>query len=146
MRVLLQRVRSASVSVGDGEVARIGAGLLAFVGFTDGDDATRVAYLAEKTARLRVFADERGRFQHCITDVGGSVLAVPQFTLYADTGRGRRPDFTRALAPERASALFDVFLHALTQAGIERVDSGVFGANMAVTLVNDGPVTLLLER
>ncbi len=95
---------------------------------------------------MRVFPDERGRLHHCVVDTAGAVLAVPQFTLYADTARGRRPDFTRAMEPGAAAALFADFVRALGEAGVRCVRSGVFGAHMSVRLVNDGPLTIMLER
>ncbi len=146
MKVLLQRVSSAGVVVDGEEVAAVGSGLLALVGFTHGDGADVVARLAAQVAALRVFPDERGRLHRCVVDTGGAVLAVPQFTLYADTARGRRPDFTRAMEPGAAAVLFADFVRALGEAGVHHVRSGVFGAHMSVRLVNDGPVTIMLER
>lgn len=146
MRVLLQRVSSASVEVDRTTVAATGGGLLLLTGFGDGDDASVLAPMADKVCGLRVFEDDRGRFQHSVDDTGGDILVVPQFTLYGDTQRGRRPDFTTALAPDRAAALFDEFADILARRAPGRVGRGRFGARMAVHLVNDGPVTLMLER
>jgi len=145
VRILLQRVSRAAVRVDGEEIAGIGRGLLLFVGFGREDSAPPLAPLAEKIAGLRVFADDRGRLQHSLRDTGGAVLLVPQFTLYADTSRGRRPDFTGALAPAAATILFDDFVAALRATGIVDVQQGRFGADMRVELCNDGPVTLLLE-
>ncbi len=145
MRVVIQRVRKASVEI-DGAIAgACGAGLLLLVGFGEGDDSTKLAPMAEKIANMRIFADERGKFQHSLLDTSGGVLAIPQFTLFADTSRGRRPEFVGALKPVVARPLFEAFPDALKRAGIEHVASGVFGANMLVALENDGPVTILVE-
>jgi D-tyrosyl-tRNA(Tyr) deacylase len=146
MRVLLQRAASASVVVGDRTVGEIGRGLVLLTGFGDGDTATVIAPMADKICGLRVFEGDDGRFQYSVNDIAGDLLAVPQFTLYGDTRRGRRPDFTGALAPAPAEALFNEFVTALQARATGSVESGVFGARMAVHLVNDGPVTLLLER
>jgi len=146
MRVLVQRVSSAAVAVEGVELARIQDGLLVLAGFTDGDDAEVAIRMGRKIANLRIFPDDRGRFQFSVCDTGGDVLAVPQFTLYGDASRGRRPDFTAALEPGAARVLFEEFVAALTKVdGIRSVSRGCFGAHMAVTLVNEGPVTLLLE-
>ncbi len=146
MRVLVQRVASASVTVDGQTVAVTGRGLLLLVGFGTRDDASVLTPMAAKIRGLRIFEDERGRFQHSVDDLGGDLLAVPQFTLYGDTQRGRRPDFTGALAPALAEPLFDRFADILAVQPPGRVERGRFGAHMAVQLVNDGPVTLLLER
>lgn len=146
MRVLLQRVSSASVTVDREVVGEIERGLLLLTGFGAGDTAAVLAPMADKVCGLRVFEDERGRFQHSVNDLDRGILVVPQFTLYADTQRGRRPDFTRALAPDRARVLFDEFAGTLAGRATGRVARGRFGARMSVELVNDGPVTLLLER
>jgi len=145
MKVLVQRVKSASVAIDSEVVARISKGLLLFVGFGAMDEDVMSAPLAIKVANLRVFPDERGRFQFSLLETGGAVLAVPNFTLYADTVRGRRPDFTGAMTPGVASGLFDGFVAALRDTGIEQVQCGRFGAGMQVSLENDGPVTLMLE-
>lgn len=127
-------------------MAATGCGLLLLTGFGASDDASVLAPMAEKIRGLRVFEDEAGRFQHSIDETGGDMLVVPQFTLYGDTQRGRRPDFTGALAPDRAEALFDQFADILAARAAGKVERGCFGARMAVQLINDGPVTLLLER
>ncbi len=144
MRVLLQRVSRARVVVDGGETGSIGCGFLALVGVTHEDDVAAAEKLAAKTARLRVFADEAGLMNLALGDVGGAVLAVSQFTLYADTRRGNRPSFTGAAAPEQGEAVYEAFVEALRAEGAP-VETGVFGAHMQVELVNDGPVTILLE-
>lgn len=146
MRVLLQRVASAAVAVEGRTIAATGPGLLLLTGFGAGDDSSVLAPMADKVCGLRVFEDDDGRFQYSVTDTGGDLLVVPQFTLYGDTQRGRRPDFTGALAPDRAEALFQQFTDILHSRPVGRVERGRFGARMAVSLVNDGPVTLLLEK
>lgn len=146
MRVLLQRVASASVEVNGAAVAATDRGLLLFAGFGAADDRSVLASMADKILDLRVFEDERGRLQYSVVDTRGDLLVVPQFTLYGDTRRGRRPDFTGALEPGLAETLFVEFVDVLTARATGRVECGRFGAHMAVQLVNDGPVTLLLER
>lgn len=146
MRVLLQRVAAASVLVDRQTIAATGSGLLLLTGFGAGDDGSVLAPMADKIRGMRIFEDADGRFQHSVDDTGGDLLVVPQFTLYGDTQRGRRPDFTGALAPDRAEALFAQFADILAGRPAGRVERGRFGARMAVHLVNDGPVTLLLER
>lgn len=144
MKVLLQRVSAASVSVAAEVIADIQTGLLLFVGFRHGDGERELEPMAAKVANLRIFPDAQGRFNHSVLDVRGAALVVPQFTLYADTRRGRRPDFTSALAPEAADGLFQAFVRAVAGTGVERVEAGRFGADMQVRLVNDGPVTIML--
>jgi len=144
MRVLLQRVTRARVSVDGREVAAIDGGFLALVGVGPDDTSATAARLAAKCATLRVFADERGLMNRAVGDVGGAVLAVSQFTLYADTRRGNRPSFTGAATPELAERLYEEFVAGVRAAGVP-VATGVFGAHMKVELANDGPVTILLE-
>jgi D-tyrosyl-tRNA(Tyr) deacylase len=144
MRVLLQRVSRAAVGVDDAEVGAVGCGFLALVGVSHKDDLAAARRLAAKTARLRVFADDAGLMNLALGDVGGAVLAVSQFTLYADTRRGNRPGFTDAAAPEQGEAVYEAYVEALRAEGVP-VETGVFGAHMEVELVNDGPVTILLE-
>jgi D-tyrosyl-tRNA(Tyr) deacylase len=144
MRVLLQRVSRASVTVGCERVAEIGNGFLALVGVGHGDTAEAATRLAAKTARLRVFEDDAGLMNLALGDVDGAVLAVSQFTLYADTRKGNRPSFTDAAPPERGEAVYGAFVEAVRAAGVP-VQTGIFGAHMHVDLVNDGPVTILLE-
>ena len=144
MRALLQRVSEASVRV-DGEVVgAIGAGWLVLLGVGHADSQAVADQLADKVALLRCFEDDQGKTNLSILDVGGQVLLVSQFTLYADTTRGRRPGFTNAAPPERANALVDHFGGALRRRGLH-VEQGRFGAHMQVSLVNDGPFTIWLE-
>ena len=146
MRVVVQRVRGASVTA-DGEVlGAIGPGLLVLVGFTAGDDADRARWMADKVVCLRIFNDAAGRMNRSVLDVSGEVLAVSQFTLYGDATKGRRPSFIRAARPEAAVPLYESFLAALRDLLPGAVQSGRFGAAMEVALVNDGPVTLVIER
>lgn len=146
MKVLLQRVSAASVAVEGEEIGRIKEGLLLFVGFGRSDSEEPLASMAEKIINLRVFSDERGKFQHSVKDLTGGILAIPQFTLYGSTDKGRRPDFTGSLAPESARLLFDRFVEILREVYDGPIATGRFGAHMAVELVNDGPVTLMLEK
>jgi D-tyrosyl-tRNA(Tyr) deacylase len=144
MRAVAQRVASASVSV-DGTVrASCGPGLLVLLGVAEGDDEERAARLARKVARLRVFEDETGRFASSLLELGGEALVVSQFTLLADTRKGTRPSFTAAASPDVAQPLYERFCAALEEEGVP-VRRGVFGARMRVSLVNDGPVTLVLD-
>jgi D-tyrosyl-tRNA(Tyr) deacylase len=144
VRVLVQRVAEAAVAA-DGEiVGAIGEGFLALIGVAAADTRETARKLAAKTARLRVFADEAGLMNRSLADVGGEVLAVSQFTLYADTRRGNRPSFTDAAPPEHAHEIYRAYVEALRAEGV-RVATGAFGAHMRVSLVNDGPVTVLLE-
>jgi len=143
MKAVVQRVREARVRVREEPVGEIGAGLcvLLGVGREDGPDEAR--RLAEKVARLRIFEDEQGRFDRSLLDVGGATLVVSEFTLLADTAKGNRPSFAAAASPEQAEPLYEAFCEALRELGVE-VETGVFGARMAVELVNDGPVTIVL--
>ena len=143
--MVLQRVSRASVSV-DGEiVGQIGNGFLALVGFGHGDDSAVVQWMAEKTSVLRVFEDDAGKMNRSVIDVGGSILAISQFTLYGDCRKGRRPAFTDAADPAIAVELYELYVEMLKGQGIS-VETGIFAADMKVSLVNDGPVTMLLER
>ncbi|MFV9505211.1 MAG: D-aminoacyl-tRNA deacylase [Oscillochloridaceae bacterium umkhey_bin13] len=145
MRALLQRVSSASVTVADQVIGQIGPGLLILLGVGQGDDAATAVTLANKTADLRIFADEAGKFNRSLLDAGGSALVVSQFTLYADTRKGRRPSFVGAAPPDLAAPLVVAYADALRARGIH-VETGVFGAMMQVALINDGPVTIMLEN
>ena len=144
MRAVIQRVRNASVTVEGQVVGKIGRGLLVLLGIGGGDVRDDVAPLADKIANLRIFPDQDGRFDRSLLDIGGEVLVVSQFTLYADTRRGRRPSFSDAAPPEIAAPLVDSFVEALRARGLV-VASGVFGAHMDVDLQNDGPVTIVLD-
>jgi D-aminoacyl-tRNA deacylase len=136
----VQRVSSARVTPG----GEIGSGLCVLLGVAEGDTAAEVERLAGKVARLRIFENEEGKFDRSVQDVGGAVLVVSQFTLIADTEKGNRPSFTEAATLEEAERIYEAFCAALATIGIT-VETGVFGARMRVELVNDGPVTLLLE-
>lgn len=144
MRALVQRVTRASVTVADEVVGRVDAGLLVLLGVGHGDDVDTARRLAAKLARLRVFSDEAGKMNRSVLDVGGAVLSVSQFTLYGDARGGNRPSFTASAPPELGRDLYEVFNAALRDLGLT-VEAGVFGAHMKVELVNDGPVTLMLE-
>lgn len=144
MRAVLQRASRASVRVEGAVRGQIGPGLVVLLGVEDGDEEVDAGRLAGKVGRLRVFANEAGRFDHSLLDTGGAALVVSQFTLLADTGRGNRPSFTRAAAPERAEPLYEAFCEALRELGV-RVETGVFGALMELELVNHGPVTVVLD-
>lgn len=144
MRVVLQRVSRAQVSIGGDVVARIDAGWLVLVGMAPHDDEAAVQWMAEKIVHLRAFADDAGKMNRSIEDVNGSVLVVSQFTLYGDCSKGRRPSFIGAASPDVAIPLYEAFLDALRSFGLP-VAAGRFGADMQVELVNDGPVTLLLD-
>jgi D-aminoacyl-tRNA deacylase len=144
VRAVVQRVRKASVAV-DGEiVGRCGVGLAILLGIAATDDGAMTERLAAKVARLRIFDNEDGRFDRSLLDVGGEALVVSQFTLIAETRKGQRPSFTDAARPERAEPLYERFCEALGSEGV-CVARGVFGARMVVTIVNDGPVTIVLE-
>ena len=144
MRAVLQRVKSAQVVVDGAIVGSIDRGLLVFVGVGEGDTADDAARLADQIVHLRIFGDEAGKMNLAVSDVNGAVLVVSQFTLYADTSRGRRPSFTRAAPPEHAAAMVERLAVAIADSGV-RVANGSFGAHMEVTLVNDGPVTIVLD-
>jgi D-tyrosyl-tRNA(Tyr) deacylase len=145
MRVLLQRVSRAEVRVDDRVVGRIGRGYLLLVGLTHGDDDARLQWMAEKVAGLRLFGDAEGRMNLALDEVDGALLVVSQFTLYGDAQKGRRPSFVDAARPEVATPLYERFVALLRARGLA-VETGEFGAMMEVELVNDGPVTLWLER
>ncbi len=145
MRVVLQRVTQGSVTV-DGQVTgAVEQGFVALVGVTDGDTEDDAKLLANKTANLRVFEDDAGKMNLSALDVGGGVLVVSQFTLYADARKGRRPSFIKAAHPDVAAPLVQRYADFLTELGIARVEHGVFGAMMQVEIHNDGPVTILLD-
>lgn len=145
MRALIQRVTYGKVTVNGQVTAEIGKGFVILLGVGAGDDSACAETLAEKTANLRVFEDDAGKMNLSLLDVGGEAIVVSQFTLYADTSRGRRPSFMPAAAPEIASPLVDLFAQLLRQKGIA-TGEGVFGAEMKVEIHNDGPVTILLEK
>ncbi len=145
MRAVVQRVTRAKVTVGDRVTGEIGQGLLVLLGAGAGDTETDLAYIVDKLVNLRIFADAAGKMNLSVKDISGGVLVVSQFTLYGDARQGRRPSFIGALEPTAAKALYEQSLVALRSAGIEQVAAGEFGADMAVDLCNDGPVTILLD-
>lgn len=144
MRAVIQRVSEASVSVDRETVGAIGQGLLVLLGVAQGDTPQEAAYLAEKTAGLRIFEDDAGKMNCSVEDIGGDILVVSQFTLLGDCRKGRRPGFTAAAPPELADQLYEEYVAALRRRGINTA-TGVFRADMQVALVNDGPVTMLLD-
>ncbi len=145
MRALLQRVSHGKVSVDGKSIAEIGHGLVVLLGVGEGDGETEIRYLAEKIAQMRIFEDEQGKMNLSILDVGGEAIVVSQFTLYANTKKGRRPSFVHAAPPEIAAPLVEEFTKVLAAQGIP-TQSGEFGADMLVEINNDGPVTIWLER
>lgn len=144
MRAVIQRVKKASVSVGKRTVGKIGLGFLILVGVKDGDSEKDAQILAKKILELRIMADEKDLMNQSIVDVEGEILVVPQFTLYADTSKGRRPSFVKAAKPEMAKKLIEKFITELKK-GRLRVEKGEFGAKMEIALINDGPVTIILN-
>ena len=145
MRVLVQRVSSASVTIGGRVTGSIDAGLLLLVGFRGDDVETSLEWMADKICGLRIFSDEEGKMNRSLEDVGGALLVVSQFTLYGDVAKGKRPSFIDAARPETAIPLYEKFITRL-RSRVSRVETGEFGADMQVTLVNDGPVTIWLEK
>ena len=144
MRAVIQRVREAAVHVEGECVASIGPGLLVFIGIGQGDASDAAAYIIDKTLNLRVFEDAEGKMNLSVRDIGGEVLLVSQFTLYGDVRRGRRPSFTRAMRPDQAKVMFAEVVRAF-QNVFPRCKTGLFQAMMDISLVNDGPVTILLD-
>ncbi len=144
MRALIQRVSEASVTVEDQEVGRIGSGLLVFLGFTSSDEETDSLYLVDKVVNLRIFADDDNRFNRSALDVGAELLLVSQFTLYADTRKGRRPDFNQAAGPDKAGEAYDQAVELFRRTGLT-VATGQFQEYMQVRIQNDGPVTIMLD-
>jgi D-tyrosyl-tRNA(Tyr) deacylase len=144
MRAIIQRVSQASVVVAEETVGAIDQGLMVLLGVAQGDTLKDVVYLADKTASLRIFEDDDGKMNRSVKDIGGSILVVSQFTLLGDCRKGRRPGFSDAAPPELADALYQEYVDALRNRGI-KVATGVFRANMQVALVNDGPVTIMLD-
>lgn len=145
MRVIVQRVSNASVTVDGDVVGDIGPGLLCLVGIGEGDTEEEARWLAHKTANLRIFADEDDRMNLSVKDIGGSILVVSQFTLYANTRKGFRPSFVGAAPPDVAEPLVDLYTEAIQDENVP-VETGIFGAYMEVSLENDGPVTIILEK
>ncbi|MBT3188145.1 MAG: D-tyrosyl-tRNA(Tyr) deacylase [Anaerolineae bacterium] len=145
MRALLQRVSHGKVSVAGKSIAEIGHGLVILLGVGEGDSKAEIDYLVKKIAQMRIFEDEQGKMNLSVLDIGGEAIVVSQFTLYADTHKGRRPSFIHAAPPKIAEPLVEQFVETLTAQGL-KTQSGEFGANMLVEIDNDGPVTIWLER
>lgn len=145
MKLLIQRVSEASVTVENQKVAQIGNGILCFVGFGAEDNAAKLTEAAQKMGHLRIFSNDAGRFHYSLLDIKGDLLLVSQFTLYADCSKGRRPDFYSSLNPEEAKTLYEQFVACCSDYCLGKVESGIFGAMMDVKLTNDGPVTIMLE-
>ncbi len=146
MRVVAQRVAKAAVRAGGVVVGSIGPGMVVLAGFAEDDDLTGVSWMARRLAGLRVFADEAGRMNLSLADCGGEALVVSQFTLYGDASKGRRPSFVKAARPEVARPLYEALVEELGRALDRPVQTGRFGAEMKLSLVNDGPVTLVIDR
>jgi D-tyrosyl-tRNA(Tyr) deacylase len=144
MRAVLQRVRRGKVTVEDRRVAEIGTGLVILLGIGPQDGEDQIQALTDKIAHLRIFEDEQGKMNHSVVDIGGEAIVVSQFTLYADTRKGRRPSFTAAALPDQARPLVERFVHRLAELGVP-TQAGEFGAHMLVEIANDGPVTMVLE-
>lgn len=144
MRAVIQRVSSASVTIEEKTVGEIGAGLMVLIGVEEGDGERDYAYIADKVPNLRIFEDDQGKMNLSLMDIGGEILAVSQFTLLGDARGGRRPSFITAARPETADPMYEKLVANWRERGI-KVDTGVFGADMKVSLVNDGPVTILLD-
>jgi len=144
MKVVVQRSNSSSVSVDNKVVGKIDNGLVLLVGFTDESDKNEIDYMVNKIVNLRIFDDEAGIMNKSILDVGGAILSISQFTLYADTKKGNRPSYTKALNGKIAEPLYNLFNQKLSQ--YVHVETGIFGAEMIVNIENDGPITIILER
>ncbi|MEM4414086.1 MAG: D-aminoacyl-tRNA deacylase [Candidatus Caldarchaeum sp.] len=144
MRLVLQRVKEASVEIDGQIVGRIGSGLLVFVGVGKGDTEHDAIFLADRVLGLRIFEDSAGKMNLSVKDIQGEILVISQFTLYGNTQKGRRPSFDAAAPPDHARVLYELFLQELRRSGL-KIESGIFGARMKVSLINDGPVTFILE-
>lgn len=145
MRVLVQRCDRACVKVDGKIVGQIGMGVMILVGITHDDDSKKIDYLVDKLINLRIFDDENGVMNKSLLDVSGSILSISQFTLYADTKKGRRPSYVEAMSGDKAKALYDEFNEKLRNTGV-KVETGIFGADMKVDFINDGPITIMLEK
>ncbi len=144
LRAVIQRVKRASVTVDGKAVGEIGKGLLVFLGVGDGDTDADLNYIADKTAGLRIFSDSDDKMNLCVTDIDGEVMVVSQFTLYGDCRKGRRPNFTASMEPKTAEAMYEKFIKVMESKGIKTAH-GEFGADMQVDILNDGPVTIILD-
>lgn len=144
MRLVIQRSKDASVTVDEKVVGKIKSGLVILVGFTDGDTEETIDKMINKVIHLRIFDDEDGVMNRSLLDVGGSILSISQFTLYADTRKGRRPSYIKALRGEESTILYDIWNQNLRKTGIT-VETGIFGADMKVSLINDGPITIVID-
>ena len=145
MKIVLQRVKRCAVTVDRAITGRIGPGILILLGIDKNDTAAQADFLAEKCAGLRIFPDDQGKMNRSVAEAGGEVLVVSQFTLFGDCSKGKRPSFTQAAGPEKGKELYDYFVRQMKRF-VPKVETGVFGAMMDVELVNDGPVTLLIEK
>ena len=145
MRVVIQRVREASVKINDEIVGEIQQGLLVLLGIEHVDSELDADYLIQKLIHLRIFGDDEGKMNLSVSDISGDLLIVSQFTLFADTKKGNRPSFIRSARPEQARPLYDYFLSQLKKSFSGKIENGVFGANMQVELINDGPVTIIID-
>lgn len=145
MKAVIQRVTEAQVQVDGKTVGSCGKGFMVLFGAAEGDTAEDAGLLARKTANLRIFCDSEDKMNLSLLDIGGEVLAISQFTLLADVKKGNRPSFINAMEPQRANELYEIYCQKLREAGIKRVEQGVFGADMKVSLVNDGPVTIIYD-
>jgi D-aminoacyl-tRNA deacylase len=145
MRLLIQRVQEATVKVDQMDVASIKQGLLVFVGIEYSDDQIDLNYLAEKLLNLRIFNDDKGKMNHSVTDVNGEILVISQFTLFAATKKGNRPSYMRSMLPDLAEQMYLQFVEKLKASHTQNVNKGIFGADMKVSLINDGPVTIWLD-
>lgn len=144
MKILLQRITKADVKINEEIIGKAGKGLLLLVGFSKDDDDNDIAYLVEKTLNLRIFENESGKMNLSLLDINGDILSVSQFTLYADTKKGRRPSFTQAAEADKANKLYEKFNQEIKKSGLN-IETGIFGGDMKVSLINDGPVTILLD-
>ena len=145
MRIIVQRCDEASVKVAGKTVGKVGQGMMLLVGFTDTDTEKEIDYMVDKVINLRIFDDEAGVMNKSLLDIGGGILSISQFTLYGDASKGRRPSYIKALSGDKATILYDSFNQKLKEQNIP-VETGIFGAEMKVSLINDGPVTIILEK
>ena len=148
MRILIQRVKRASITIEDSpnkERREIGQGMCVLIGVTHGDDTAKADWLAEKMTGLRIFADDNGKINLSLKDIDGELLLVSQFSLYASCEKGRRPGFTNAAKPEEAEKLYDYFVSKVKTIGLKNIQTGQFGADMTVEIINDGPLTFIID-